>query len=82
MRLALYHLYRLEDERSDLTTEKQCVAVSPPTPLDCRLTRLARRTLEKATEREGPLKEKPYSALQAKKAMYARVRSSRLVTYW
>ncbi|KAL8276636.1 hypothetical protein RQP46_010985 [Phenoliferia psychrophenolica] len=52
MRLALYHLYRLEDEKTELTIEKQ--------------------TLEKACEREGPTREKPYSPLQARRAMYLR----------
>ncbi|KAK4705505.1 hypothetical protein P7C70_g707, partial [Phenoliferia sp. Uapishka_3] len=75
MRLALYYLLGLEDERTELTMEKQYVfgfVTSAPMRV-AELSCATRRTLEKACEREGPTREKPYSALQARKAMYARV---------
>jgi hypothetical protein len=75
MKMALFHIYTLGDEMGELIIEKQCV----PFPVFLRRGRQltsygCARTLEKATEREGPLKEKAHSIHIARKALYTRVR--------
>lgn len=77
MKMALFHIYTLGDEMGELIIEKQYVIYSVPLPAECRLISYgSARTLEKATEREGPLKEKAHSIHIARKALYTRVRPS------
>lgn len=70
MKVALYHVYTIEDQMSELINEKQCALLAVPSFIDFSLIFLVfARTLEKAVERG----EKAHSMANARKLIYAKV---------